>query len=56
MIHLVRACVHFNDDLEEYGVVLGIKPTKPLLIDFESGRYLRKISFKRILRWGKTSS
>jgi len=56
MTHFIRARVHFNDDLDEYDVVLGIKPTKLLLIDFESGRYLRKIPFERILRWGKTSS
>lgn len=56
MTHFIRARVHFNDELEDSDIVLGIKPTKLLLIDFESGRYLRKISFERILRWGKSSS
>ena len=56
MTHFIRARVHFNDDLEDYEIVLGIKPTKLLLVDYESGRYLRKISFERILRWGKTST
>lgn len=45
MTHFIRARVHFNDELEDSEVVLGIKPSKLLLVDFESGRYLRKISF-----------
>lgn len=36
--------------------MVGIKPTKLLLIDYESGRYLRKISYERIRRWGKTNT
>lgn len=56
MTHFVRGRIYFNKDPEDYEAVMGIKPTKILLIDYLSGRYIRKITFDKIVRWGKTST
>jgi hypothetical protein len=56
MAHFIRGKLYFNKNVEEYDIILGIKPTKLLIIDYDSGRYLRKIPFDKIIKWGKTNS
>lgn len=42
-----------EDDLD---AILGVKPNKLLLVDYESGRYIRKVPYDKIVKYGKSNS
>lgn len=57
MTHFFRGKVYLGSEEEEdLDAILGVKPNKLLLVDYDSGRYIRKVTFDKIVKWGKTNS